>query len=103
MGQLEALGHLQNRQRRNIFVRSVAEHLRQKQNVFENLSGAAISSRSGHCKLLSEQKRRFIGLPMSAFAQQQATVPMLHSGSNRRAREVYDESVYIMALYGIRA
>jgi hypothetical protein len=99
MGQLEALRHLQNRQRRNIFVRPVAEHLRQEQNILENLFRALILPQSCHGELLYQQKRRCIGLPMSAFAQPQAKFPMLDVRSNRRAREVYEKSAYIMSLY----
>lgn len=58
MGQFEASRHFQDRQRRNVFVRSITEHFRQKQNVLENFSGAAAMSCSCHRMLLFKFKKK---------------------------------------------
>jgi hypothetical protein len=52
MRQLEALGHLQNRQRRNIFIEPIAKYLGQKQDVLEDFPGAILLPHSCHVPLL---------------------------------------------------
>jgi hypothetical protein len=69
MRQLEALGHLQNRQGRNIFIGPIAEHLGQKQYILEDFSCAVLLPHSCHGSAPFKIKRRSIGYPMSAFAQ----------------------------------
>jgi hypothetical protein len=54
MRQLEALGHLQNWQRRNIFIGSIAKHLGQKQDVLEDSSCAVVLPHSCHVLLPSK-------------------------------------------------
>jgi hypothetical protein len=73
--QVEALRHLQHRHLRDILVRLIAEHFRQKKNIVEDLPGRTFLPRSGHPILLRKIKRRSIGFPMSAFAQRKRRCP----------------------------
>ena len=73
--QVEALRHLQDRHLRDILVRLIAEHFRQKKNIVEDPTSRTFLPRSGHPTLLRKIKRRSIGFPMSAFAQRKRRCP----------------------------
>jgi hypothetical protein len=87
MGQLEASRHFQDRQRRNVFVRSITEHFRQKQNVLENFSGAAAMSCSCHRMLLFRFKKKALyRITDERLCSTEGAVAPSSFKSNRRAR-----------------
>jgi hypothetical protein len=75
--QVEALRHLQDRHLRDILIRLIAEHFRQKKNIVEDPTGRTFLPRSGHPILLRKIKKALHRIPDERLCSTKASLPSL--------------------------